>query len=46
MFDGEKGKKKFKITEMPLVPPSNKECGKINNTVLTAYKAQPSIINK
>ena len=36
MFDGEKDKKKFKITEMPLVPPSSKECGKINNTVLIA----------
>jgi len=36
MFAGEKDKKKFKITEIPLVPPSSKECGKINNMVLTA----------
>ena len=26
-------KKAFKITDIPLVPPSNKEFGKINSTV-------------
>jgi hypothetical protein len=36
MLAGEKVKKKVRITEIPLVPPSSKECGKINNTVLMA----------
>jgi hypothetical protein len=41
---GEKGKKEFKITEIPLVPPSKSERGNINATVDSAYSALPTVI--
>ena len=33
------------ITDIPLVPPKNKECGNIKNTVEKAYNILPKIIN-
>ena len=41
---GEKLRKRSSITESPLVPPSKREWGKINKTVLKPYKALPMVI--
>ena len=43
---GEKGRYAFKITEIPLVPPSKSECGNINKTVPSEYNALPITMNK
>ena len=46
MVPGEKVRKEFKITDIPLVPPSKREWGKINDTVLKAYKTLPAKISR
>ena len=35
-----------RTTDIPLVPPSKRECGKMNNTVLSAYIMLPRNINR
>lgn len=46
MIPGEKGRKASKITEIPLIPPSKRVLGKMNSTVLAAYKTLPNRISK
>ena len=46
IIPGEKGRIEVRMMEIPLVPPNKSPAGKINTSVLTAYKTLPKNINK